>query len=204
MPSTRSGACYNPSSSSQQCHGHDYGRSQSVTEVQHSVDDFPINKLCYSEADNTFLPSKRAETATRSLSGHIKSQPEGLQQCIAAQRGPDPCQPVEKLHELLPYCEKFLGYPNTCKLLNGWNPLIKKNTMMLLTAEWRENNPPPPKKVPRPAPVARSRNSNVKKQPQDQNKGKGKAPATILTARVTESQRLSRMPWKIYFRCPEQ
>ncbi|MBW0590985.1 hypothetical protein O181_130700 [Austropuccinia psidii MF-1] len=49
--------------------------------------------------------------------------------------------------------------------------------MMLLTAEWRKNNPPPPKKVPRPAPVAISSNSNVKKQPQAQNKGKGKAPA---------------------------
>ncbi|MBW0584121.1 hypothetical protein O181_123836 [Austropuccinia psidii MF-1] len=49
--------------------------------------------------------------------------------------------------------------------------------MMLLTAEWRENNPPPPNKVPKTAPVARSRNSNMKKQPQAQ-KGKGKALAT--------------------------
>ncbi|MBW0586497.1 hypothetical protein O181_126212 [Austropuccinia psidii MF-1] len=49
--------------------------------------------------------------------------------------------------------------------------------MILLTAEWRKNNPPPPKQVPRPAPVDRSSNSNVKKQPQSQKKGKGKAPA---------------------------
>ncbi|MBW0548021.1 hypothetical protein O181_087736 [Austropuccinia psidii MF-1] len=109
MPSTRSGVSYNPSRSSQKGHRRDYGRSQSVIEGQGSVDDFQINKLCYSEADNTVLPSNRAETATRSLSGHIQSHPEGLQQCIAAQRVPDPCRSVEKLHELLPDCEMIPG-----------------------------------------------------------------------------------------------
>ncbi|MBW0536156.1 hypothetical protein O181_075871 [Austropuccinia psidii MF-1] len=72
---------------------------------------------------------------------------------------------------------KFLGHPNTCNLLNGWHSLMEKKNMMLLKAEWRENNPPPPKKVPKTAPVAISQNSNVEKQPQAQNKGKGKAPA---------------------------
>ncbi|MBW0576978.1 hypothetical protein O181_116693 [Austropuccinia psidii MF-1] len=75
MPSTRSGASYNPSSSSQKGHRGDYGRSQSVTEGQGSVDDFQINKLRHSEADKTGLPSKRADTATRNLSGHLQSQP---------------------------------------------------------------------------------------------------------------------------------
>ncbi|MBW0591457.1 hypothetical protein O181_131172 [Austropuccinia psidii MF-1] len=102
MPSTRSGASYNPSSSSQKGHRCDYGRSQSVTEGQGSVDDLQINKLCHSEADKTVLPSKRVETATRSLSGHLQSWPEGLQQCIAAQRVPDSCRSVEKPHEFLP------------------------------------------------------------------------------------------------------
>ncbi|MBW0583690.1 hypothetical protein O181_123405 [Austropuccinia psidii MF-1] len=78
MPSTRSGASYNPSSSSPKGH-------------------------------RSFLPSKRADTATRSLSGYLQSQPEGLQQCIAAQRVPDPCRSVEKLHEFLPDCEKVMG-----------------------------------------------------------------------------------------------
>ncbi|MBW0565841.1 hypothetical protein O181_105556 [Austropuccinia psidii MF-1] len=62
---------------------------------------------------------------------------------------------------------------------------MEKKNIMLLTAEWRKNNPQPPKQVPRPAPVASSSNSNVKRQPQAQNKGKGKAPATCLTARDT-------------------
>ncbi|MBW0483452.1 hypothetical protein O181_023167 [Austropuccinia psidii MF-1] len=73
---------------------------------------------------------------------------------------------------------KFLGHTNTFKLLNGRHPLMENKNMMLLTAEWRKNNPPPPKQVPKTAPVARSRNSNVKKQPQAQKRGKGKAPAT--------------------------
>ncbi|MBW0585161.1 hypothetical protein O181_124876 [Austropuccinia psidii MF-1] len=72
---------------------------------------------------------------------------------------------------------KFLGHPNTCKLLNAWHPFMEKKNMMLLTGEWRKKTPPPPKQVPRPAPVASSSNFNVKKQPQAQNKGKAKAPA---------------------------
>ncbi|MBW0579837.1 hypothetical protein O181_119552 [Austropuccinia psidii MF-1] len=102
-------ASYDLPSSSQEGHRHDYGRSQSVTEGQGSVDDFRIKKLCYSDADNTILPSNRAENATRSLSGHLQSQPEGFQQFIAAQRVPDPCRSVEKLHEFLPDCEKIPG-----------------------------------------------------------------------------------------------
>ncbi|MBW0593217.1 hypothetical protein O181_132932 [Austropuccinia psidii MF-1] len=107
MPSTRSGASYNPSSSSQKNHRHDFGRSQSVTEGQGSVDGLQINKLCHSEADNTILPSNRSDTTARSLSGHTQRQPEGLQKCIAAQRVPDPCRSVEKLHEFLPNCAKI-------------------------------------------------------------------------------------------------
>ncbi|MBW0479235.1 hypothetical protein O181_018950 [Austropuccinia psidii MF-1] len=61
------------------------------------------------KTDHNGLPLNRSDTATRSLSGHIKSQPEGLQQCIAAQRVPDPFRSVEKLHELLPECEKISG-----------------------------------------------------------------------------------------------
>ncbi|MBW0540458.1 hypothetical protein O181_080173 [Austropuccinia psidii MF-1] len=109
MPSTRSGASYNPSSSSQKGHRCDYGRSRSVTEGQGSVYDLQINNLCHSEADNTSLPSNRAYTATRSLSGHIQSQPEGFQKCIAAQGVPDTCRSVEKLHEFLPDCDKIPG-----------------------------------------------------------------------------------------------
>ncbi|MBW0505523.1 hypothetical protein O181_045238 [Austropuccinia psidii MF-1] len=77
MPSTRSGASYNPSSSYQKGHRHDYGRSQLDKEGQGSVDDFQIDKLCHYEADNNALTSNRADTSTRSLGGHIQSQPEG-------------------------------------------------------------------------------------------------------------------------------
>ncbi|MBW0588413.1 hypothetical protein O181_128128 [Austropuccinia psidii MF-1] len=126
-----------------------------------------------------------------------QGQPEGLQQCTAAQRVPDPCRSVEKLHEFLPDFEKILGHPNTCKLLNGWNPLMEKKTMMILTAEWRKNNPPPPKQVPKTASIASRSSSNVKKWPQAQNKGKGKAPAP------NPYRQGYRMPWKMYFRWPE-
>ncbi|MBW0580942.1 hypothetical protein O181_120657, partial [Austropuccinia psidii MF-1] len=109
MPSTRSGASYNPSSSSQKGNRRDYGRSQPGTEGKGSVDDFQTTKIGHSDADNTILPSQRADTATRSLSGHIQSQPQSLQQCTAVQGVPDPGRSVEKLHEFLPDSKKILG-----------------------------------------------------------------------------------------------
>ncbi|MBW0553907.1 hypothetical protein O181_093622 [Austropuccinia psidii MF-1] len=63
----------------------------------------------HSEADNTILPSKRAGSATTSLCGHIQSQPRCIQQCTSIQGVPDPCTPVEELHEFLPNCEKIPG-----------------------------------------------------------------------------------------------
>ncbi|MBW0520495.1 hypothetical protein O181_060210 [Austropuccinia psidii MF-1] len=166
MLSTISGASYNPSSSSKKGYRHDYPRIQSVTEGKRSVNGSQTDKLCHSKAYNTVLPSKRADTATRSLSGSIIIQPEGLQQCIAAQRVSDPCRSVENCMNFHLTVRKFQGHPNTCKLLNGWNTLIEKKNMILFTAECRKNNPLPPKQVPKTAPVARSSNSNVKKKPQ--------------------------------------
>ncbi|MBW0490733.1 hypothetical protein O181_030448 [Austropuccinia psidii MF-1] len=109
MPSSRSGASYSPSRTSQKGCRNDYGRSQSVAEGQGSMNQSQADKVCHSEADNTVLPSKRAETATISLCGHVKIQLEGLQQCIEAQIVPDPCRYVEKLHEFLPDCERISG-----------------------------------------------------------------------------------------------
>ncbi|MBW0574399.1 hypothetical protein O181_114114 [Austropuccinia psidii MF-1] len=71
-------ASYNPSSSFQKCYRHDYGRSQSIIEGLGSVNGSQTDKLCHSEGDNTVLPSKRADTTTRSLSGHIQSVSWGL------------------------------------------------------------------------------------------------------------------------------
>ncbi|MBW0579127.1 hypothetical protein O181_118842 [Austropuccinia psidii MF-1] len=154
MPSTRSGASYNPSSSSQKGHRHDYGRTKSITQGQ------------------------GANTATRSLSGYIKSHPEGLQQCIAPQRVPDLCRSVEKLHEFLPDCEKIPG-PSQHLQVTHWMAFIDgKEKHYALNRRMDEKNPPQPKQVQKTAPVAIRSNSNVKKQPQAQNKGKGKALAT--------------------------
>ncbi|MBW0585931.1 hypothetical protein O181_125646, partial [Austropuccinia psidii MF-1] len=87
----------------------DYGRSQSAIEGQGSVNGSQTDKFCHSEADNTILPSNRADTSTTSLSGDIQSHSEVLQKCIAAQRGPYPFRSVEKLHEFSPDFEKIPG-----------------------------------------------------------------------------------------------
>ncbi|MBW0592077.1 hypothetical protein O181_131792 [Austropuccinia psidii MF-1] len=89
MPSTREEASSNPSSSFQKGNRNDYGRSQSVKEEQGSVNESQTNELCHFKADNTVLPLNRADNPTRSLSGHLQSQQEGIQQCIVAQIEPD-------------------------------------------------------------------------------------------------------------------
>ncbi|MBW0544914.1 hypothetical protein O181_084629 [Austropuccinia psidii MF-1] len=144
--------------------------------------------------------SGRSKSVTEGQGGHIKSHSEGLQQCISAQRVPDPCRSVEKLHELLPGCEKASGPSQNLKVTQWMESIDGKEKHDAFNRRMEEKNPPPPKQVPKTAPVARSSNSNVKKQPKAQNKGKGKAPGTKLTARATESQRFSRMPWKMNFR----
>ncbi|MBW0495804.1 hypothetical protein O181_035519 [Austropuccinia psidii MF-1] len=65
--------------------------------------------MIMAEANRLQKDKGQADTATRSLSGYLQSQPEGLQQCTAAQRVADPCRSVEKLHECLPDCEKVSG-----------------------------------------------------------------------------------------------
>ncbi|MBW0530097.1 hypothetical protein O181_069812 [Austropuccinia psidii MF-1] len=79
-----------------------------------------------------------------------------------------------------------------------------KKRMMLLTEEWRKNNPPRPKQVPKIAPVASSSNSNVKKKPQSQNKGKGKAPATKPYSQGYQVPKIQQDAIEIYFGWPEK
>ncbi|MBW0512519.1 hypothetical protein O181_052234 [Austropuccinia psidii MF-1] len=143
MPATRSGASYNPSSSAQKGHRHDYGRRKSVKEGQGSVDDSQSNKLVHFEADNTFLPSNRVGTSTRSLSGYIKSQPEGLQQCIAAQIVPDPCRSVEKVHEFLPDCEKIPAPSQHFQLTQWMTSIDGKEKHDALNSRMEEKQPSP-------------------------------------------------------------
>ncbi|MBW0563182.1 hypothetical protein O181_102897 [Austropuccinia psidii MF-1] len=114
-----------------------------MAEGQESVDDLQINNLCHSEADNTALPSNRDETVTRSLSGHLQSQPEGLQQCTAAQRVPDPFRPVEKLHEFLPHCEKILGPSQHMKVTQWMASIYGKEEHDALNSRMEDKQPSP-------------------------------------------------------------
>ncbi|MBW0505620.1 hypothetical protein O181_045335 [Austropuccinia psidii MF-1] len=139
----------NCSSSSQKGYRCDYGRSQSVTEGQGSVNGSKTGKLCHSEADDTFLPSNRAYTSTRSPSGHVQSQTEGLQQCISAHRVSDPCISVEKLHEFLPECEKHPGPSQHLKVTQCMALIDGKEKHDSLNRRMEGNNPPQPKQVPK-------------------------------------------------------
>ncbi|MBW0553929.1 hypothetical protein O181_093644 [Austropuccinia psidii MF-1] len=178
MPSTRLGASYNPSTSSQKGHRHDYGRIQSVTEGQGSVDDFQINKLCHSKADNIVVHSNRGYTSTRSLSGHLQSQPEGLQQYISAQRVPDPCRSVEKLYELLPECEKVPGPSQHLQVTQWMASIYGKEEHDAFNRRMEEKKPSTTKASAKNSPNSQQKQFHSEKQPQAPNKGKGKAPAT--------------------------
>ncbi|MBW0516225.1 hypothetical protein O181_055940, partial [Austropuccinia psidii MF-1] len=78
-----------------------------------------VKDVIIAEANQLQKENGQADTSTRSLSVHIQSQPEGLQQCIAAQIIPDPCRSVKKLHEFLPDCERLPG-PSQHLQLTQW------------------------------------------------------------------------------------
>ncbi|MBW0485218.1 hypothetical protein O181_024933 [Austropuccinia psidii MF-1] len=185
LANSKLGASYNPSSSSQEGHRCDYGRSQSATEGQGSFDDLQINKLCHSEADKTVLPSKRADTATRSLSGHLQSQPEGLQQCIAAQRVPDPGISVEKLHEFLPDCEKIAGPYQHLQVTQWMASIDGKEERDALNSRMETKQPSTTQKSAKNSPSDQQQQFQCEKQLQARNKGKGKAQATKPYTRAT-------------------
>ncbi|MBW0509143.1 hypothetical protein O181_048858 [Austropuccinia psidii MF-1] len=130
------------------------------------------------EANHLQKDKGEADTTTRSLSGNVQSKQEGLKECIAAQRVPDPCRSVEKLHEFLPDCEKIPGPSQHLQVTQWMASIDGKEENSAFNSRMVQKNPPPPKQVPKTAPIARSSHSNVKTQPQTQNKGKGKAPAT--------------------------
>ncbi|MBW0586692.1 hypothetical protein O181_126407 [Austropuccinia psidii MF-1] len=181
MPSTRSGASYKPSRSSQKGHRHDYGRSQSDTEGQGSVKDFHNNKLSNSEADDTILPSKISDTATRSLSGHLKSQPEGLQQCTAAQRVPDPCRSVEKLHELIPDCKKIPGSSQHLQVTQWMASIDGKQEYDAFNSRMEEKQPSTTKASAKTSPSGQQQQFQHEKAATSSKQGKreGTSPKTL-------------------------
>ncbi|MBW0567308.1 hypothetical protein O181_107023 [Austropuccinia psidii MF-1] len=100
----------------------------------------------------------------RSLKGHLQSHPGGIQQCIAAQRVPDPCISLEKLHEFLLDFEKIPGPYQHLQVTQWMASIDGKEKHDSFNRRMEEKNPPPPNQLPRTAPVASRRKSNVKKQ----------------------------------------
>ncbi|MBW0548368.1 hypothetical protein O181_088083, partial [Austropuccinia psidii MF-1] len=171
-------------------------RSQPGTERKGSVDDFQTTKKGHYDADNTILPSQRADTATRSPSGHIQSQPQSLQQCPAVPGVPDPCISVEKLHEFLPDCEKIPG-PSKYLQIFAWMASIygeEKHDALDTTMEEKQPS----------TTQGSAKNSPSGQQQKLQKRAKERHQPPNLTARATGFQIFNRMPWKMCFRWPEK
>ncbi|MBW0583380.1 hypothetical protein O181_123095 [Austropuccinia psidii MF-1] len=203
MPSTRSGASYKPSSRSKKGHRRDYGRSQSETEGQRSVKDFHNNKLSNSDADETILTSKRADTATRSSVEIYKASHKAYNNVLQHKE-------YQILGDLWKNCmnsyltvRKLLGHPNTFKVLNGWHPLMEKKNMMLLLKNGGKK-PTTTKESAKTSPSGQQKQFQCEKTATSSNKmAKGRHQPQILTVKATGFQRFSRMPWKMCFRWPE-
>ncbi|MBW0577757.1 hypothetical protein O181_117472 [Austropuccinia psidii MF-1] len=92
-------------------------------------------------AEDNKLQKDKDETSTRSLCGNIQRQPEGLKQCIAAQRVPDPCISVEKLHEFLPDCEKIPGSSQHLQVTQRMASINGKEEHDAFNSRMEENQP---------------------------------------------------------------
>ncbi|MBW0582858.1 hypothetical protein O181_122573, partial [Austropuccinia psidii MF-1] len=136
-------------------------------------------------ADANKLQKDKADTSTRSLSGHLQSQPEGLKQCIAAQRVPDPCRSVEKLQEFLSDCEKTLGAYQHLQATQ-WMPSIDgKEEHYGLNSRMEEIQPSTTQTSGKNSPSGQKKQFQCEKTATSPEQGQGKSPATNLTARAT-------------------
>ncbi|MBW0481290.1 hypothetical protein O181_021005 [Austropuccinia psidii MF-1] len=100
---------------------------------------------------------------------------------------------------------KLLGHPNTCKLLNGWHPLMENKNMMALTAEWRKKKPYAIKESAKTSPSGQKQKFQPEKSSHKlKTRAEGSHQPQSLTARATGYQRISTMPWKMCFRWPEE
>ncbi|MBW0591119.1 hypothetical protein O181_130834 [Austropuccinia psidii MF-1] len=71
----------------------------------------------------------------------MQSQPEGLQQCITAQRAPDTCISVEKLHEFLPDCEKIPGPSQHFQVTQCMESIDRKEEHDYFNSRMKEKQP---------------------------------------------------------------
>ncbi|MBW0500068.1 hypothetical protein O181_039783 [Austropuccinia psidii MF-1] len=118
------------------------------------------------EANQLQKDTGQADTTTRSFCGHIQSDPEGLQQCIAVQRVPDPCKFVEKLHEFFPDCEKIPGPSQHLQVTQWMASIDGKEKHDAFNSRMEEKQPSTTQENANNSPTASSSNSNVKKHPQ--------------------------------------
>ncbi|MBW0511776.1 hypothetical protein O181_051491 [Austropuccinia psidii MF-1] len=123
---------------------------------------------------------------------------------IAAQKVPDPCRSVEKLHKSIPDCEKIPGPSQHLQVTQWMVSIDGKEKHDFLDSRMEGKQPSTTQPSAKNSPESRSRNSNVKSSHKLRKRGKESHQPQKPTARVTESQRFSRMPWKMYFRWPEQ
>ncbi|MBW0570482.1 hypothetical protein O181_110197, partial [Austropuccinia psidii MF-1] len=105
--------------------------------------------IIISETNQLQKDKGQADSATKSLSGDLKSQPEGIQQCIVARRVPDPCRSVEKMHEFLPDCKKIPGKSQHFQVTQWMASIDEKEKHDSFNSRMELNNPPPPKQVPK-------------------------------------------------------
>ncbi|MBW0534385.1 hypothetical protein O181_074100 [Austropuccinia psidii MF-1] len=128
-------------------------------------------------------------------SRHLQSQPEGLQQCLAAQKVPDPCRSVEKLHKVLPDCEKIPGLYQHLQVTQWMESIDGKEKHDSFNRKREEKQPSTTQES--------AKNSTNSQQKQFQHEKSSHKLSTREKARHqpqshkakdTESQRSSRMP----------
>ncbi|MBW0533557.1 hypothetical protein O181_073272 [Austropuccinia psidii MF-1] len=95
----------------------------------------------------SYKPSRSFQKGHRCDYGRSQSDTEGegpperLQQCTAAQRVPDTCRSVEKLHELIPDCKKILGSSQHLKVTQWMVSIDGKEEYDAFNSRMEEKQP---------------------------------------------------------------
>ncbi|MBW0501174.1 hypothetical protein O181_040889 [Austropuccinia psidii MF-1] len=138
MPSTRSGASYNPSRSSQKGYRHDCGRANQLQknkgkQMYPKLKNYAILKLIilFNLQQEITPPQEASVNIYKAIQKAYNNALQHKEYQILADLWKNYMNSYLTVR-------KFLGHPKTYNLLNGWHSLMEKKYMMLLTAEWRK------------------------------------------------------------------
>ncbi|MBW0562652.1 hypothetical protein O181_102367 [Austropuccinia psidii MF-1] len=124
---------------------------------------------------------------------------------MAAQRIPDPCRSVEKLHEFLPDCEIIPGPSQHFQVTQFMASIYGKEEHDACNRRMEEKQPSTTQASAKNSFSSQQQKIQCEKAATSSKQGKRQGTShKTLQPGLQNPIKFSRMPWRMYFRWPEQ